>query len=120
MGTNKKPFYRIVVADQRCSRGGRFIDIVGTYDTRKNPPAVVLDVEKTKQWLGNGAQPSDTARSILVSQGLMEHLADTTVEAKAAAARAAAKAAAKAAAPAAEAEAAPAAEAAAEPAASEG
>lgn len=74
MGTNKKPFYRIVVADQRCSRDGRFIEQLGTYDPKLDPPAIVLDEEKAKKWLSNGAQPSDSVRGLLVKQGLLDPL----------------------------------------------
>lgn len=72
MGTRKKPFYRIVVADQRCSRDGRFIEQVGTYDPRQDPPAVTMDLEKAKKWLADGVQPSDIVRALLVKQGLLE------------------------------------------------
>ncbi len=72
MGTRKKPFYRIVVADQRCSRDGRFIEQVGTYDPRQDPPAVTMDLEKAKKWLDEGVQPSDIVRALLVKQGLLE------------------------------------------------
>ncbi len=72
MGTRKKPFYRIVVADQRCSRDGRFIEQVGTYDPRQDPPAVTMDLEKAKKWLDDGVQPSDIVRALLVKQGLLE------------------------------------------------
>lgn len=71
MGTRKKPFYRIVVADQRCSRDGRFIELLGNYDPRQDPPAINLDKEKAAEWLKNGAQPSDVVRSILARQGLI-------------------------------------------------
>ncbi len=72
MGTRKKPFYRIVVADQRCARDGRFIALLGNYDPRQDPPAINLDTEKAAQWLKNGAQPSEVVRSILAKHGLME------------------------------------------------
>ena len=58
MGAKKAPFYRIVVADERYPRDGRFIEEIGSYDPTKNPAAVVVDADKVKQWLGNGAQPS--------------------------------------------------------------
>ena len=57
MGAKKAPFYRIVVADERYPRDGRFIEEIGSYDPTKNPAAVVVDADKVKQWLGNGAQP---------------------------------------------------------------
>lgn len=56
MGAKKAPFYRIVVADERYPRDGRFIEEIGSYDPTKNPAAVVVDADKVKQWLGNGAQ----------------------------------------------------------------
>ena len=65
MGAKKAPFYRIVVADSRYPRDGRFIEEVGYYDPTKNPSVVKVDGEKVKKWLSNGAQPTDTVRSIL-------------------------------------------------------
>ena len=65
MGSKKDPFYRIVVSDQRSTPRGAFVDIVGTYDPRENPAAINLDVEKTENWIGKGAQASDTVRSLL-------------------------------------------------------
>ncbi len=64
-GKKKKPFYRVVVTDKRRPRDGRFVEIVGTYDPRKQPAEVRLDAERVKYWLGCGAQPSDTVRSLL-------------------------------------------------------
>lgn len=71
MGTKKAPFYRIVVADERYPRDGRFIEELGYYDPTKEPTLVQVDGEKVKQWLGNGAQPTDTVKSILKKQGLL-------------------------------------------------
>ena len=71
MGTKKKPFYRIVVADQRCSRDGRFIESIGYYDPTLDPPIMKLDKDRAQYWLDNGAQPSDTTRGILKIQGLL-------------------------------------------------
>ena len=65
MGAKKAPFYRIVVADERYPRDGRFIEEIGSYDPTKNPAAVVVDADKVKQWLGNGAQPTDSVKCIL-------------------------------------------------------
>jgi small subunit ribosomal protein S16 len=65
MGTKKRPFYRIVVADSRSPRDGRFIEEVGTYDPRQNPSAVTLKAERIRYWLNNGAQPTDTVGTIL-------------------------------------------------------
>ena len=65
MGAKKAPFYRVVVADSRFARDGRFIEEIGYYDPTKEPSAVKIDAEKAKQWLDNGAQPTDTVREIL-------------------------------------------------------
>ena len=65
MGAKKAPFYRVVVADSRFARGGRFIEEIGYYDPTKEPSVVKIDAEKAKQWLDNGAQPTDTVREIL-------------------------------------------------------
>ena len=65
MGAKKAPFYRVVVADSRFARDGRFIEEIGYYDPTKEPSVVKIDAEKDKQWLDNGAQPTDTVREIL-------------------------------------------------------
>ena len=65
MGAKKAPFYRVVVADSRFARDGRFIEEIGYYDSTKEPSVVKIDAEKAKQWLDNGAQPTDTVREIL-------------------------------------------------------
>ena len=65
MGAKKAPFYRVVVADSRSARDGRFIEEIGYYDPTKEPSVVKIDAEKAKQWLDNGAQPTDTVREIL-------------------------------------------------------
>ena len=65
MGATKAPFYRVVVADSRFARDGRFIEEIGYYDPTKEPSVVKIDAEKAKQWLDNGAQPTDTVREIL-------------------------------------------------------
>lgn len=72
MGSKKKPFYRIVVADSRAPRDGRNIEVLGTYNPLVDPVEVKLDVEKTLVWLKEGAKPSDTARSILSKQGVIK------------------------------------------------
>lgn len=72
MGAKKKPFYRIVAADSRMPRDGRFIEQLGTYNPNMNPAEVTLDEELVLKWLNNGAQPSDTVRSLLSKQGIME------------------------------------------------
>ena len=65
MGAKKAPFYRVVAADSRFARDGRFIEEIGYYDPTKEPSVVKIDAEKAKQWLDNGAQPTDTVREIL-------------------------------------------------------
>ena len=65
MGAKKAPFYRVVVADSRFARDGRFIEEIGYYDPTKEPSVVKIDAEKAKQWLDNGAQPTDTVRETL-------------------------------------------------------
>lgn len=65
MGAKKAPFYRVVVADSRFARDGRFIEEIGYYDPTKESSVVKIDAEKAKQWLDNGAQPTDTVREIL-------------------------------------------------------
>ena len=64
-GAKKKPFYRLVAADSRSPRDGKFIDILGTFDPTKNPAAIKLDGDKVKMWLERGAQPTDTAGQII-------------------------------------------------------
>ena len=71
MGAKKKPFYRIVVADSRSPRDGRFIEIVGNYDPLQKPAAVNVDEEKVINWVLKGAQPTDTVRSLLSQKGIM-------------------------------------------------
>ena len=72
MGSKKRPFYRIVVADSRSPRDGRFIETVGTYNPLTDPEIVTLKEEKVINWLNNGSQPSDTVRNILSSNGVMK------------------------------------------------
>jgi len=74
-GAKKRPFYQIVVADERCRRDGRFIENVGTYDPTKNPAVVKLNNEKALAWLDKGAQPTDTVRQILKNAGLLDKVA---------------------------------------------
>ncbi|MBR3043191.1 MAG: 30S ribosomal protein S16 [Oscillospiraceae bacterium] len=71
MGAKKAPFYRIVVADGRYPRDGRFIEEIGYYDPTKEPSVVKVDADKAKTWLQNGAQPTDTVRDILKKQGVL-------------------------------------------------
>ena len=70
MGAKKKPFYRLVVADSRFPRDGRFIDVVGTYDPNPNPPAIHVNQEKINSWLKRGAHPTSTVKSLLKKAGL--------------------------------------------------
>jgi len=65
MGRKKRPFYRIVAADSRMPRDGRFLSILGTYDPLKDPPEIKIDEDKVLYWLSKGAQMSDTARHLL-------------------------------------------------------
>ncbi len=69
MGAKARPFYRIVVADSRSPRDGRFIETVGTYNPIAKDEQVKIDEEKTLQWLGNGAQPTDTVKNLLSKNG---------------------------------------------------
>ena len=71
MGSKKRPFYRVVVADSRSPRDGRFIETVGTYNPLTEPEQVTLKEEAIMNWLSNGAQPSDTVRNILSKAGVM-------------------------------------------------
>ncbi len=65
MGAKKKPFYRVVVTEQRQARDGRFVEILGHYDPGTNPPTVELKMDRVRHWLDNGAQPSETVHSLL-------------------------------------------------------
>ncbi|MBQ8895699.1 MAG: 30S ribosomal protein S16 [Clostridia bacterium] len=72
MGAKKAPHYRIVVADSRYPRDGRFIEEVGYYNPMTNPAEVKIDAEKAKKWLGNGAQPTETVRDLLKKSGVLD------------------------------------------------
>lgn len=65
MGAHKRPFYRVVVADSRTPRDGRFIEEIGTYNPLKDPAEIKIDVEAAQKWISNGAQPTDTVRALL-------------------------------------------------------
>ena len=65
MGAKKKPFYRVVVSEQRQARDGSFVEIVGHYDPRSNPPSIELNMERVHHWMERGAQPSETVNSLL-------------------------------------------------------
>lgn len=72
IGAKKSPFYRVVVADSRYPRDGRFIEEIGTYDPLAEPAKVVIDAEKAAQWIKNGAQPTDTVKSLLKRTGVLQ------------------------------------------------
>ncbi len=72
MGAKKAPFYRIVVADSRYPRDGRFIEEIGTYDPTKNPSIVNVNAEKVTNWMSKGAQPTDTVKKILKNEGIIK------------------------------------------------
>ncbi|MBE0598153.1 MAG: 30S ribosomal protein S16 [Desulfuromonadales bacterium] len=69
-GAKKKPFYQIVVADERFPRDGRFIEKLGQYDPKQNPPLITLKEDKALEWLQNGAQPTETVRQLLRTKGV--------------------------------------------------
>ena len=71
MGAKKAPFYRIVVADSRYPRDGRFIEEVGYYDPMKEPVVLQVDEDKVKDWLSKGAQPTETVKALLVKNGVI-------------------------------------------------
>ncbi len=71
MGDKKSPFYRIIVADERSPRDGRFIDVIGTYNPLTSPAEIKIDAEKARKWLSNGAQPTDTVKSLFVQQEII-------------------------------------------------
>ena len=72
MGAKKAPFYRIVVADSRYPRDGRFIEEIGYYDPMTEPSTIKVDADKAKEWLKNGAQPTDTVKSLLKKSGALD------------------------------------------------
>ena len=71
MGMKKMPFYRLVVADSRNARDGRFIEEIGYYNPLSNPVDLKIDEERAKYWIGNGAQPTDTVRGLLKKGGVL-------------------------------------------------
>lgn len=77
MGAKKNPFYRIVVADSRAPRDGRFIEILGNYDPSKQPAAVSVDEDKVLDWMNKGAQLTDTVKNLLSKQGIMAKFAES-------------------------------------------
>jgi small subunit ribosomal protein S16 len=72
MGAKKSPFYRIVVADSRSPRDGRFIEEIGYYNPMEEPSVVKVDPEKAKKWIANGAQPTETVKSLFKKHGVIE------------------------------------------------
>jgi len=72
MGAKKNPFYRVVVADSRFPRDGRFIEEIGTYNPLVNPAQVIIDGEKAAMWIKNGAQPTDTVKALLKKSGVVQ------------------------------------------------
>lgn len=78
MGRRNRPFYRVVVADSRSPRDGRFIDIIGHYNSLTDPATVDIDEEKALKWLSYGAQPTNTVRSLLNKLGIMDKVKPTS------------------------------------------
>ena len=73
IGDKRTPFYRVVVADSKSPRDGKYIDLLGTYNPLTNPAEIKIDNEKAQKWLKNGATPTETAKSILVKSGAIEN-----------------------------------------------
>jgi small subunit ribosomal protein S16 len=78
MGRRNRPFYRVVVADSRSPRDGKFIDIIGHYDPLTDPATISVDGEKAAKWLKDGAQPTDTVRSLLNKLGIIDEAKPTS------------------------------------------
>ena len=76
-GRKKAPFYRLVVADSRSPRDGKFIELIGTYNPMTDPASVTINEERALYWLKNGALPSDTARGLLKKQGIWDKFKNT-------------------------------------------
>ena len=72
MGAKKSPFYRVIVADSRYPRNGRFIDEIGTYNPNTDPAAINIDAEKANKWLADGAQPTETVKGLLKKSGIIK------------------------------------------------
>lgn len=72
MGAKRAPFYRVVVADSKAPRDGRFIEEIGTFDPMKNPAEIKIDADKAAQWIKNGAQPTETAKALLKQSGIIK------------------------------------------------
>ena len=71
MGAKKTPFYRVVVADSRYARNGRFIEEIGTFNPLSDPAEIKIDAEAAKKWIGNGAQPTDTVKALLKKSNII-------------------------------------------------
>ena len=72
LGDKKAPFYRVVVADSRSPRDGKFVEVIGTYNPLTNPAEIKINNEKASKWLANGAQPTETAKELLIKSGAIE------------------------------------------------
>ena len=72
MGAHRKPFYRVIVADSRTPRNGRFIEEIGYYDPMQDPAVIKIDADKARDWLAKGAQPTDTVRDLFKKSGVVE------------------------------------------------
>ena len=72
LGAKKAPFYRVIVADSRSPRDGRFIEEIGYYNPLTNPAEIKIDGEKAKKWIANGAQPTETVKSLLKKSGIVD------------------------------------------------
>ncbi len=72
VGAKKQPSYRLVIADSRSPRDGRFIDVIGSYNPRTKPTTIVVDAEKARKWLSQGARPTESAASILYRAGIVD------------------------------------------------
>ena len=72
IGAKKSPFYRVIIADERSPRNGRFIEEIGTYNPLVEPAEVKIDAEKAKKWISNGAQPTETVKSLLKKSGIID------------------------------------------------
>ena len=72
MGAKKAPFYRVIVADSRVPRNGKFIEEIGTYDPLTNPSTIKIDADAAKKWIANGAQPTDTVKALLKKSNIID------------------------------------------------
>lgn len=80
MGAKQRPFYRIVAADARSPRDGRFLEVVGTYNPITNPAEIKIDEEKVMNWLNNGAIPTETVKTLFSKEGIMKKFAESKVK----------------------------------------